>query len=50
MKSNNNIEFNAAFDLIYENSITRPEKLAFIDDDNAISYLELSNKGKKFFA
>ena len=48
MKSNNNIEFNAAFDLIYENSITRPEKLAFIDDDNAISYLELSKKVKSF--
>ena len=48
MKSNNNIEFNAACDLIYENSITRPKKLAFIDDDNEISYLELSKKVKSF--
>ena len=48
MKSNKNIEFNAAFDLIHENSVKRPEKIAFIDDDNVISYLELSNKVKSF--
>ena len=48
MTSNKNIEFNAAFDLIHENSIKRPEKIAFIDDDNVISYLELSNKVKSF--
>ena len=48
MKSNKNIEFNAAFDLIHENSVKRPDKIAFIDDDNVISYLELSNKVKSF--
>ena len=44
---NEGIEFNAAFDLIHENSVKRPDKIAFIDDDNVISYLELSNS-KKF--
>ena len=48
MKENNQTEFNAAYDLIYENSVNRPEKIAFIDDNNVINYLELSKKIKSF--
>ena len=38
MKQENNKEFNAAYDLIHQNSIKIPDKIAFIDDDQTINY------------
>jgi len=48
MNLNNNIEYNAAFDLVHINSIKNSKKLAFIDDDQMITYSELYNKVKSF--
>ena len=38
MKQEDNKEFNAAYDLIHQNSIKIPDKIAFIDDDQTINY------------
>ena len=38
MKQEDNKEFNAAYDLIHQNSIKIPDKIAFIDDDQTIDY------------
>ena len=48
MKQEDNKEFNAAYDLIHQNSIKIPDKIAFIDDDQTINYSNLSKKVKSF--
>ena len=48
MKQENYKEFNAAYDLIHDNSIKNPNKIAFIDDDQTVSYSNLSKKVKSF--
>ena len=48
MKQKDNKEFNAAYDLIHQNSIKIPDKIAFIDDDQTINYSNLSKKVKSF--
>ena len=40
----NNKYYNAAFELVSENAKKFPDKTAFIDDNNAINYLELKKK------
>ena len=47
MKQEDNKEFNAT-DLIHQNSIKIPDKIAFIDDDKTINYSNLSKKVKSF--
>ena len=48
MKQEDNKEFNAAYDLIHQNSIKIPDKIAFIDDDQTINYSNFSKKVKSF--
>ena len=48
MKQEDNKEFNAAYDLIHQNSINIPDKVAFIDDDQTINYSNLCKKVKSF--
>ena len=48
MKQEDNKEFNAAYDLIHQNSIKIPDKIAFIDDNQTINYSNLSKKVKSF--
>ena len=48
MKQENNKEFNAAYDLIHQNSVKIPNKIAFIDDYQTINYSMLSKKVKSF--
>ena len=40
--------YNAAYDLIYRNIRDNPNKIAFIDNNNKITYNELYNKIKAF--
>ena len=49
MKQEVNKEFNAAYELIHQNSIKIPDKIAFIDDNQTINYSNLSKKSKKLF-
>ena len=39
MKQADNKEFNAAYDLIHQNSIKIPDKIAFIDDDLSLIHI-----------
>ena len=43
-----NIKYNAAYDLLKRNIDKNPEKIAFIDNDNSITYKELFDKIKAF--
>ena len=42
------IEYNAAFDLLHNNALNLSKKLAFIDDNESINYLDLQEKVKSF--
>ena len=43
-----NIKYNAAYDLLKRNIDKNPEKIAFIGNDNSITYKELFDKIKAF--
>ena len=43
-----NIKYNAAYDLLKRNIDKNPEKIAFIDNNNSITYKELFDKIKAF--
>ena len=40
------IKYNAAFDLLHNNALNLPKKLAFIDDNESINYFDLQEKVK----
>ena len=44
----NNIKYNAAYDLLIRNIDKNPKKIAFIDNNNSITYQELFHKIKAF--